>query len=300
MGRKSITLSQISDELTGDAQAMARLMNRPLIDYPDECWLDPGRRKVTADGRQQSLRYWLYETLTQAPVGDGYTLRPLVTCISPDCVNPKHQARAPRQRPGRKPGQAPQQRSRSAVDVTWPDAQTLLMLLLLDPPAWQEEYRTRCWEWTGPVQQFGQKRLPKLKGQAAHHAVWELFNRRPLQGRFKKACRNDMCVNPTHLIIPAHALAQTDTPVQPVHAPAPGTSPPEAITLDGETLGDLREDLLYMLGCIHQQPELLPRYAKWLLNRPNNRYLHDLMQELAIEEKWVRTMLEQIQWTYHS
>lgn len=155
-------ISKISAELTGDAQTMARLVGQPLVAYPGDCWLSPAAQ-VRVLGERVNLRYWLYETLTQAPVGPSFSLRALATCVSPDCVNPAHQARKLRQKPGRKPGQAPMQRSRSAVDVAWPDPATILMLMVLEPNAWPDECRTRCWEWTGPVQPMGIHRLPKLK-----------------------------------------------------------------------------------------------------------------------------------------
>lgn len=291
MGRKAITLSQVSDELTGDPQTMDRLIGRAFPDYPAPCWLDPARRKVTADGRQQHLRYWLYETLTQTQVGSGFRLQARGYCVSPDCVNPAHQVRQPHQRPGRKPGQAPQQRTRSAVDVAWPEAQTILMLLVLGENAWPQECRNRCWEWTGPIQQIGLRRLPRLKGQSAHHAVWELFNRRALQGRCKRACRNELCVNPTHLIIPA--LTPTDP-----HIPAPMvTGNPVPFAQEEDTLDDLRAGLIHMLGTVHRQEDLLPSFARWLLNRRPD--MHNMIRDIARHESWLRKLLvEDIRWTF--
>lgn len=299
--RTSVTLEKYSAELTGDAQAMARLVGRPLADYPDNCWLYPSHGKATIDGRQQSLRNWLWEALRNPPLGEDYHLEHMAVCPFQDCVNPKHHARVMGGRRGRKPGEAPSGRTRSAVDVAWPDAQTILMLLVLGENAWPKECRDRCWNWTGPIASLGVRRIPRLNNVAAHKAVWELFNRSrlPPKARMLKVCGNDLCVNPTHLVLPIRLRMSPMTPTLPhVHdTPPPGTSPPEAITLDGENLGDLREDLLYMLGTIHRQEDLLAPFTRWLLNRRPD--MHDMIRSLAHQEAWLRKLLvEDIRWTF--
>ena len=70
---------------------------------------------------------------------------------------------------------------------------------------WEEDQRTGCWEWLGPLSEsgYGVVSVPDSKGStSAHRVAYELFVGEILPGRtIRRECENKLCVNPEHLAV---------------------------------------------------------------------------------------------------
>lgn len=284
MPTKHDWVPRLSEELFADPSALARLRGRPLADLPSHCWLTPTTQVRVTGGNRLSVRYAVFTYITGRELDRDRTLIQSAACV-PGCCNPMHQVVAARPRTGRKPvAPADRQEPASALDLKtwqfgleWPDLDLYSRLIAMPADRWPEEARTRCWNWTGYTTVFQdghhQRRMPRLGQEAAHAVIWSIHNRTPVteQMRFRRACRNPICVNPHHVTVKGRPAV---TAVTAKPATKPVTSTPEPAPLltmpAGLTVTEAGEDIEYwweavqtptiegFLSFLAARPELLP------------------------------------------